>query len=175
MTEEECISPRRGTLHRRLTSRIRGPKLHAGAGLVGIDAELAAFEQRLHAAIAEFLWRSAAMQLPREFHQERRLHRAVEDQAGIALDLGDVVAIVMDAMAVERQRRIAKQQDGVSHVAFAVLRGRRRRRWFDWPGCWAGRHIPIDNILPLADGGSARRRDEVFDRYETQYAAAAGL
>src|SRR3981081_283540 len=122
MTEEECISPRRGTLHRRLTSRIRGPKLHAGAGLVGIDAELAAFEQRLHAAIAEFLWRSAAMQLRREFHEERRLHRAVEDQAGIALDLGDVVAVVMDAGAIEGESRIKKEHNGIGHVAFAMLR-----------------------------------------------------
>src|SRR6266704_607133 len=47
-------SPRRSAFHGRLTSRIRGPQVNAGDGIVGIDAELAAFEQRLHAAIAEF-------------------------------------------------------------------------------------------------------------------------
>src|ERR1700737_4577067 len=56
------LSPNGGGLHRRLTCRIRRPQLHAGAGIVGIDAELAAFEQRLHPAIAEFLRRRAAMQ-----------------------------------------------------------------------------------------------------------------
>src|ERR1700738_1952337 len=86
------LSPNGGGLHRRLTGRIGCPQLHAGAGIVGIDAELAAFEQRLHPAIAEFLRRRAATQLRSEFHQKRRLHRAMENQAGIALDLGDVVA-----------------------------------------------------------------------------------
>ena len=63
-----------------------------------------------------------------EFHDKGRLQRAVEDQAGIALDLGDVVAVVMDAVAIEGQRRIAKQQHRIGHVAFAVLRRWRRRR-----------------------------------------------
>src|SRR6202171_4381549 len=89
-------SPRGSALHRGLTGRIRRPQVHAGAGVVGVDAELAAFEQRLHAAIAELLRRRAAMELRRKLHQKRRLHRAVEDQPGIALDLGDVVAVVMD-------------------------------------------------------------------------------
>ena len=41
-------------------------------------------------------------------------------------------------------------------------------------GC-ARRHVAIDDILPLADRGAARRRDQVFDRDETQHAGAAGL
>src|ERR1700722_18495133 len=90
------VLPRRGRLHGRLSRRIRGPQLQAITGFVGIDAELAACEQRLHAAIAEFLWCGAAMEPRGEFHQERGLHRAVEDQAGIALDFGDVVEVVMD-------------------------------------------------------------------------------
>src|SRR6185312_6060221 len=101
-----CMSPRRRPLHRGLALGIGGPQLHAGGIVVGVDGELAAFEQRLHAAIAELFRRRAAMQLRRQFHDERRLQRAVENQAGIALDLGDVVAVVMDAVAVEGQRRI---------------------------------------------------------------------
>src|SRR5882757_5832742 len=173
MTSAKMNSPIRGALHGGLALGVGNPQLHAVIAGVGVDREFAALEQWLHAAIAEFLRRLAAMKFRRQLDDKTRLQRAVEDQAGIALDLGDIVAVVMDAVAVEGQRRIAKQQHGVSHVAFAVLRGRRRHRWFDWRGCWGGRHIPIDNILPLADGGSARRRDEVFDRYETQYAAAA--
>ena len=63
------------------------------------------------------------MQLGGEFDQESRLHRAVEDQAGIALDLGDIVAVVVDAVAVEGQRRIAEQQHLIGHVAFAMFCG----------------------------------------------------
>src|SRR5262249_23281100 len=76
--------PRRGALHGGLAFRIRGPHLHAAAGIViGIDRELAAFEQRLHAAIDEFLRRLAAVQFRREFDDERRLQRAVEHEARI--------------------------------------------------------------------------------------------
>src|SRR5258708_18777244 len=102
------LSPNGGALHRRLTCRIRCPQLHAGAGIVGVNAELAAFEQRLNPAIGEFL-RRRAMQFRGELNHERRLHRAMEDQPGIALDLGDVVAVVVDAVTIECQRRIAKQ------------------------------------------------------------------
>src|SRR5438874_2634849 len=48
-------SPRCHALHGRLSFRIRGPDLHAPTAIiVGIDRELAALEQRLHAAIDEF-------------------------------------------------------------------------------------------------------------------------
>src|SRR4051794_11665354 len=66
-------SPRRRTLHRRLAFRIRGPQFHALIVVAGIDGELAAFEQRLQAAIAEFLRRHAAVQLRRQLHDKSRL------------------------------------------------------------------------------------------------------
>src|SRR4051794_253574 len=110
-----------------------------------------------------------------KFHHKSRLQWTMEDQAGIALDPGDIVAVVMDAMAVEGQGRIAKQQDGIGHVAFAVLCGRRWSCWPRWRRRLRARHLPIDDILPLADRGAARRRGEMFDGYETQYAGAAGL
>src|ERR1700743_3418849 len=87
-------SPHRRALHRRLALGVGDPQLHAGVGLVGVDAELAAFEQRLQAAIARLLRRLAAMQLGRQFDDEGGLQRAMEDQARIALDLGDIVAVV---------------------------------------------------------------------------------
>src|ERR1700694_3391214 len=64
------LSPRRGALHRRLTGGIRSPQFHTGIRIVGIDAEFAAFEQRLQPAIAEFPGRRAAMEAGREFQQE---------------------------------------------------------------------------------------------------------
>src|ERR1700752_298751 len=88
-------SPSRHALHGRLSFRIRGPHLHAaGAIVVGIDRELAALEPRLPAAIDEFLRRLAAVQLGRELDDERGLQRAVEHQPRIALNLGDIVAII---------------------------------------------------------------------------------
>src|ERR1700680_4178582 len=63
LARNDGASPRRGTLHRRLTFRIRDPHLHAGVGVVGIDGKFTAFEQRLHPAIAEFFRRRAAMNL----------------------------------------------------------------------------------------------------------------
>src|SRR5882757_10726047 len=104
------VLPSRGALHGRPAFGVGDPQLHAARRFIGVDGEFAAFEQRLHAAIAEFLWRLAVMQLGGEFDDQRGLQGAVEDQAGIALDLGDVVAVVMDAVAVEGQCRIAKQQ-----------------------------------------------------------------
>src|SRR5262249_4743245 len=86
-------------LHRRLPIGIRGPHLHAaGAIVIGIDRELATLEQRLHAAVGEFLRRLAAMQFCSEFDDERRLQRAVEHQTRISLHLGHVIAVVMDAV-----------------------------------------------------------------------------
>src|SRR6185369_10129087 len=112
-------SPDRRALHRRLSLGVCDPQLHAGAGLVGVDRELAALEQRLHAAIAEFLRRRVAVKLCSELDDQRRLQRAVKNQARIAFDLGDVVAVIMDAVAVEGQRRVAKQQHGIADMAFA--------------------------------------------------------
>src|SRR6266436_2468424 len=61
------LLPRRGALHGRLAFRIRGPQFHPSAGVVGVDAELAAFEQRLQPAIAKFLRRRTAMKLCGQF------------------------------------------------------------------------------------------------------------
>src|SRR6202041_1469212 len=90
--EGALLLPRRRALHGRLSFRIRRPCFHAVRRLVGIDRELAAFEQRLHSAIGEFLRHDAA-QFGGELDLQRGLHRSVEDQTGITLDLGDVVAV----------------------------------------------------------------------------------
>ena len=39
----------------------------------------------------------------------------MHDQSGVALDFGDVLAVVVDAVAVERERRVAEQQYVVGH------------------------------------------------------------
>src|SRR5580698_9991618 len=114
------ISPRRGAPHRRLPGRIGGPQVEAGRNISGIDAELAAVEQRLQSAIHETRRRLAAAQLCRQFDQERRLQRAVDDQAGIAFYFRDVIAVVMDAVSVEGQRRVPKQQHRIGEMPFGM-------------------------------------------------------
>ncbi len=86
---------------------------------------------------------------------KRRLQRAMDDQAGIAFDLGDVVAVIMNAVAVEGQRGIAEQQHRIGEMACGdvvqalplpapVMRRKTVRRL-----------LAIDDVLPLADGDAA--------------------
>ena len=51
-----------------------------------------------------------AIVLGGELQQQAGSERAVDNEAAIALDLAGIGAIVMDAVRVEGQRRIAEQQ-----------------------------------------------------------------
>src|SRR5581483_4451783 len=75
------------------------------------DEEVVDVEQRTHGA--EFVAGHDGLgHLPaQEVEQQGRDERAVHDETGIALFLRDVAAIVVDTMRVERQGRIAKEQD----------------------------------------------------------------
>jgi hypothetical protein len=77
--------------------------------------------------LATSAWGLAAQQV----HQQRGDQRAVHDQARVALDLGDVAAVVVDAVAVEGERAVAEQQHVVGHdlalPGGAGGRGLRRR------------------------------------------------
>ena len=59
-------------------------------------------------------------------------------------------------------------------MALAVL-GLRRRCRLGGRRRWPGRQVAVDDVLPLAQRGAARRRDQVIDGHETQLPAAAGL
>ena len=61
---------------------------------------------RLEAKARDLVQRRMTAQ---QVHQQRRDQRPVDDQARIALDLGHVAPVVVDAVAVEGQRRIAEQ------------------------------------------------------------------
>ena len=52
-----------------------------------------------------------------QVHQERGDQGAVHDEAGVALHLGDVLAVVVNAVTVEGEGRVAKQQHIVGHDA----------------------------------------------------------
>ena len=68
-----------------------------------------------------------------QIHQQRGDQRAVNDQARVALDLGGVLAVVVDAVGVEGQRRVTKQQHVIwNDLSWPGRTGRRGDgRWFD--------------------------------------------
>src|SRR5437867_6026675 len=106
-----CMSgtpQRRDRIHREAAFMVLGPQPDGLAIVLelAVDAEGVQVEGRTHGLEAEAgdvcIGRVAA----HEVHQQRGDQRAVHDQTRIALDVGDVLAVVVDAMAVERQRGI---------------------------------------------------------------------
>ena len=109
-------------------------------------------EHRVHAAEAEARGRAPRV-ADRGLHQERRLHRAVDDEARIFLDLARVVAVVVDAVGVVGRGGVAEEPHRVrprtvsskrGAAGAGTARGRGRRRG------WGGRRCP-------APPGSRRR------------------
>src|SRR5579862_4619935 len=99
----------------------------------------------------------------------------MDDQVRISLLVARVGPVVVDTMAVEGQRRIAKQERSVWLYTAAPLRHavvtlrcrcshRTRRRGFT-----------IDDVLLLGDAGRAIATDRVLNGYERQRAALARL
>ena len=107
--------------------------------------------------------------------QQRREQRPVDDEPGIALDLGDVAPVVVDAVAVEGQGRVAEQQHvvgvdvaapgGVRAVRAAAPAPPRRPRAGRGRRCRAPRRAPT----PVAV------RDLVAHQDEDERAGAALL
>ena len=111
-----------------------------------------------------------------QVHQQRGDQRAVDHQPGIALDASDVAPVVMDAVAIEGQRRVAEQQHIVGqHGAAEVgVAGRSHGCGFGIAGLLGG---AVDDVVELGD---RRRRAAVATQFmphldEHQRAAAAGL
>ncbi|KQP18282.1 hypothetical protein ASF43_10695 [Pseudorhodoferax sp. Leaf267] len=97
---------------------------------------------------------------------------AVHDQAGVALDLGHILAVVVDAVAVEGQRGIAEQQHVVGNDAAhprGVDGGRRRRG----RGLARGVHVAVDDVVLLQDRQLAIAADFVVHLDEDQRPGAA--
>ena len=72
-------------------------------------------ERRPHGAEAEALDHRTRLVPPHQVGQQRGDQRAVHDQAGIALLLRHVLAVIVDAVAVEGERAVAEQQHVVGH------------------------------------------------------------
>ena len=94
----------------------------------------------------------------------------MHDQAGIPFDLLCVVAIIMDAVAVECHGRVAEQQRRSGHKAGCVITLR------DVPDplrrAPARAVFAVNQILPLHHGQLSVTTDFMFDGDETQRPAA---
>ncbi len=105
-----------------------------------------------------------------QFEEQRRDQRPVDDKPRIPLDLGHVGVVVVDAVAVEGERRITEQQhrigrdltapDGVCGREF----GRRRRRV--WP-C----RPAVDDVVLFLDRQTLRPQNTVLHQHENEGAA----
>ena len=101
--------------------------------------------------------------------------RAVDDESRIALDTLRIVAVVVDAVGVEGERRIAEQEYRIGRQAAHRVGG----LGFDCCGrrgrgrCCRG--FAKDDVLLLADRGDAIRRNVVAQRHEEQVAARTAL
>src|SRR5919109_2374993 len=95
----------------------------------GKVAGIVSLARRLKTKIAErMVWHFFAAHLDHQLADERGLYH----QTGKFFHLGDVVAVVMDSVAIESDRRIAKEQGGFRFehlLPFSLSRNRRRSFW----------------------------------------------
>ena len=114
--------------------------------------------------------------VPEQVEQQRGDERTVHDKPGIAFHLRHVTAVVVDAVAVEGQRRVTEQQHIVSRPPALPGRMVRRRdgRRRGIPGVG---HVAIDDVVEFRDAGGrfVRAADLVAHLDEHQAAGAAGL
>src|SRR6185436_4011800 len=111
-------SAQRGSrVHREPALMVLGPQLDGLAVVLklAVDAERVQVERRPDGLEAERRDVGLGQAAPHQVHQQRGDQRPVHDQSGIALDFGDVLAVVVDPVAVERERRVSEQQDVIGH------------------------------------------------------------
>src|SRR2546425_2494264 len=106
-----CFDERR-RIHGQPAFMVAGPQVKRPAVGQRLAADEEGVEGEDRAQRAELELRDSRLrQLPaQQIDERRRDQRTVHDQPGVALDLRHITAIVVDAVAVERERRIAEQQ-----------------------------------------------------------------
>src|SRR2546422_8572729 len=172
-----CFDERR-RIHGQPAFMVAGPQVKRPAvGLrLAADEEGVNVEDRAHRAELEPR-DSRIRQLPaQQIDEERRDQRTMHDQARVALDLRHITAIVVDAVAVERERRIAEQQHLVRYPLLL-------------PGGCAGngvrrngdvgrlRRLAVDDVLELGQRDVVLAADTVLmpDFHEHECTAPAGF
>ena len=159
--------------HRQPTVVAARPEVDGGAAVeAAAELERVDVEQRLHRLEGEAPDDQARALPPRLVDQQGGDQRPVDDQPRIALDLGDVAAVVVDAVAVEGERRVAEQQHRIGrHRPCGRLVGRRaapagaRRARL--------RQVAVDDVVLLGEQQLAVARDLVAHGDEHQGAGLA--
>ena len=96
----------------------------------------------------------------------------MHDEAGVTLNARDIAAVVVDAVAVEGERRVTEEQHGVGHDLAAELLVARR-------GCGGRlrrigrRRIAVDDVVFLAQRQALGVAEVVAHADENQCTAAA--
>ena len=97
----------------------------------------------------------------------------VDNQAGITLAAGDIRLVVVDAVAVEGERRKAEQQHSSGNPSRPGGVG---RCGLGGPRLLAGlRGLAIDDVMLLDEREAARATDRMFHRHEHHRARRTGL
>ena len=111
---------------------------------------------------------------PKQIQQKRGNQRAMHHQARVALHPGHIAAVVMNAVAVECQRRVTKQQHrvGLDQALKLFVSGRNYRRGHRCIGL--GR-VAVHNVMFLAHGQALRASVFMANANKHQGAAAAAL
>ena len=138
------------------------------------DGEGRDVEERLDRAEGEVRDRRVGAFAPQPVEQQRRDQRPVHHEARIALDLRDVAAVVVNAVAVEGQRRVAEQQ----HVVGADLAYPLRvvRRALHRRGRIVGaRVLAIDDVVFVSQRQALLVEQLVKDAHEHQRTGAPFL
>src|SRR6267143_4332092 len=168
----------RRRIHGQPAFMIAGPQVKRPAVRLRLaaDEESVEVEDRAHRAELE-LRDSRIRQLPaQQVDEERGDQRTVDDQARVALDLRYITAIVVDAVAVERERRIAEEERLIRHPLLLPggCGGRGLRRGSDIGRL---RRLAVDDVVKLGqrDVVLAVGTELMPDFYEHQRTAAAGF
>src|SRR6202030_490056 len=137
----------RRRVHGQPSFMIPGPELH-GVALAGAGAYRKRFKiaQRPDGLELESGYGGLGHFPAQEVEQERGDQRAMDHETRIAFDLGDIAAIVVNAVAIEGECRISKEQYRVGSY-LALPRPRLGRQCGRRRGGAGGRCVAIDEIV----------------------------
>src|SRR4030095_14442259 len=141
----------RARIHGQPAFVVLGPQPEGVAIRLRLSAHKKVVDVETRAHRSKFVTRYLCLRqlVTQEIQQERCDQRTMNDQAGIAFDRGDVAAVIVNAVSVERQGRVTEKQYVVRNP-LALPRGG-RRRFLRWRrdvvrlGCLA-----VDNIVELS-------------------------
>src|SRR5580698_5275108 len=154
------VLPRGVGRHRGLAVRILDPEPQGFTVGAGLADNRPPRNERSDASKGEAARRPPSS-LDSEAHQESSLERTMDDETRIALHLRYVGIIVVDAVAIESQGRVAEQQHGIAGPD--PLAGRLRQRDFG-RNCSRGTtrvSSAVDDVLTLLECRAALGRPAV--------------